>query len=180
MSMIDVEYSKSDGNLPSKSLTRGCYMFIACLYRILLWLVFFFFLSFLHVLRLCATLWVMTDLLSVLYVHFLAWHKAPLFYYRFCAFLPHFICGLWAFPPDSCLFYWLISKLVFSLLIILSLPFQLFSFCSVSIWQPSYLSKIAVLAWMLVHLPIGCHLISSWPNSLFSFLCSLPHLWHSV
>ena len=38
----------------------------------------FFFLFFLsHVLRLCATLWVMTDLLSVLYVHFLAWHEAP-------------------------------------------------------------------------------------------------------
>ena len=39
----------------------------------------FFFLFFFHVLCLCATLWVMTDLLSVLYVHFPAWRKAPYF-----------------------------------------------------------------------------------------------------
>ena len=37
---------------------------------------FFSFFFFLHVLRLCATLWVMTDLFSVLYVHFPAWHDA--------------------------------------------------------------------------------------------------------
>ncbi len=39
----------------------------------------FFSFSFFHILCLCATLWVMTDLLSVLYVYFQTWRKAPYF-----------------------------------------------------------------------------------------------------
>ena len=38
---------------------------------------FFILMFFIHVLCLCATLWIMTDLLSYLYVHVPAWVKAP-------------------------------------------------------------------------------------------------------
>lgn len=86
-------------------------------------LIFIFFnFFFFHILCLCVTFWVMTNLLSILYIHFPAWRKALYFYtISFVAF------GLSLLSPS--LFYWLISKLVFLLLVISPLPFKFFLPC---------------------------------------------------
>ena len=152
----------------------------------------FFFLFFLQVLCLLATLWVMTDLPPVLYVHVYtrAWLEAP-YYITVSAFSRRNLLVAFGLPllSPSLSFYCLASELIslsWSLLLCHSsslslapsllptpVPFKNFNTGPTA---RSFANKLP----SHLHSGRGCQLIPCWPSSLLSFLRSLLHLRHSV
>ena len=119
-------------------IQRGCCLLLVFLQLIAITLVRlldFFFFFFLHVLCLFATLWVMTDLSPVLYVHFYisARPDAP-YFITVSAFSRRNLLAAFGLPllSPSLSFYCLASKLIFPFLITPPLPFQLPLPCSLS------------------------------------------------
>ena len=112
-------------------IISASYVLLASINLIDIYMFFFSFFFFLHVLYLHGTRWIMTDLHPFLYVH--AWPEAP-YFITVSAFSRRNLLVAFELPllSPSLSFYCSVSKLIFSFLITPLLRFQLPLPCSFS------------------------------------------------